>query len=454
MWIEFKRGGTSLDPFDDDNKNGPEASAKTRTDVRGQLRAYAYNAMIYGHRTAIYGLLINGPEFRGMRYDRSGLIVTKKMNYVAQPFDFMEYLARFGSLDPVAQGLDPTATLLMEGSPEYMLMDKYGEELETDMDYLEGTVIPAYTPPVPAPPPPAPPSTSPSLAVSEAQPTGTFGPTRITRQQTRLASAFAGDPTPAAPHQEPAPAPAHQGSNVSAVEAVDDSANPRVFKYVREQFRKSLEDGWPRYRLEVGADKRTFLVGKPIFCSMSVLGRGTRAYVALDEKSRRFVFLKDSWRPFYLDVREEGYYLKELAGGEGCQYVPRVLCEGDVPGQVAFTARYHQEKYPPPTQTTTEDKQTGTLSSSHQASSTQPSTQSSTTGRKRSRPDTDNPAGEEATSSFRKYTHYRIVLEDVCLPFISFTSVRQLVRLMLDCITGTYQTVDRPAPILTFPSSP
>ncbi|KAI0665721.1 hypothetical protein C8Q78DRAFT_940846, partial [Trametes maxima] len=58
---------------------------------------------------------------------------------------------------------------------------------------------------------------------------------------------------------------------------------------------------------------RFFLIGKPIFFSTSMFGRGTCGYIALDVKTRRFVFLKDSWRPFYVGVEPEGHYLDLLS---------------------------------------------------------------------------------------------------------------------------------------------
>lgn len=71
--------------------------------------------------------------------------------------------------------------------------------------------------------------------------------------------------------------------------------------------------GWPIYCLEIRSpwapsDERGVqpedpvavhycLVGRPIFPSISITGRGTRGFVAYDETAKRVVFIKDQWRP-------------------------------------------------------------------------------------------------------------------------------------------------------------
>ena len=42
---------------------------------------------------------------------------------------------------------------------------------------------------------------------------------------------------------------------------------------------------------------KTYLVGQPIDCHTSAVGRATKAYVGLDMEDRRLVFIKDQWRP-------------------------------------------------------------------------------------------------------------------------------------------------------------
>ncbi|KAI0759288.1 hypothetical protein BD413DRAFT_437480, partial [Trametes elegans] len=317
MFIEFKRGGTKYDPFEDKDGKPVESDAHSRKAVREQLFAYGYNTMLFQQRTAAHALLINGREFHAMRYDRSGMIVTRKVNYVKEPKRLLDYLAVFGQLDAEGQGLDPTATLLEATSAAYKLMDEYAMDPGTDMDYAEGTIP-------------------------------------------------------------------------------DDDEDPRVFKYVRTRFRESLQDGWPRYKLEVGPEKRKFLVGKPTFCSVTLFGRGTHGYVALDPKSRRFVFLKDSWRPFYEDVEPEGHYLQILGSGEARDYVPRLLCHGDVANQSDGLGS----------------------ASERNLSGPQPAEQ------------------DDHLPAFRDHRHYRLVSKDVGLSFDCIETSQQLVECLYHCLIG------------------
>ena len=62
-----------------------------------------------------------------MRWDRSGVFVTQKMNYVEDPAPLVEMLLGFSILDEKSQGVDPTVTLVEEGSHDWKLMDEVAE---------------------------------------------------------------------------------------------------------------------------------------------------------------------------------------------------------------------------------------------------------------------------------------------------------------------------------------
>ncbi|KAI0764206.1 hypothetical protein BD413DRAFT_196048 [Trametes elegans] len=377
MFIGFQSGGNRFDPFDLTDKSCDELYNRIREGVYHQLSVYAYNAMLHKHRTAIYGLLLNGPEFRAMRYSRGGLIVSEKTNYVTDPAALFETLARFSQLSAEAQGLDPTATLLEPHSAAFKLMDEYAEDPGNDMDYAEGTVVPLYTPLSDI----ASPSSMPAMVPStSATPTRYANDpparTRMTRQRARELAAL-----------EDAAARAIPGHDSDLdPEIRDDVEDPPVFKYVRTRFRESLQDGWPRYKLEVGPEKRKFLVGKPTFCSVTLFGRGTHGYVALDPKSRRFVFLKDSWRPFYEDVEPEGQYLQILGSGAAKDYVPQLLCHGYVGDTERDPADIVEEN--------------------------------------------------DDMDVLREYRHYRLVVKDVGLSFDCIENSQQLVKCLFHCIVG------------------
>ncbi|KAL7277964.1 hypothetical protein ACG7TL_007915 [Trametes sanguinea] len=401
LFVEFKRRGTSYDPFDDDDPNAPEAHARSRTAVRNQILDYARVVHEYQHRVCIYGLFVIGPEFRLMRFDHSGVIVTKKKNYAQNPRLLLSFLAWFDSLSAEDQGLDPTAMLLSRGSRAYQLMDEFAKENQSDMPHNEGDKVDANPPqPDTSTPPPKP-----------------DGPARNTRQRTKAAAAIS----------------QLDESYLDAVELVDE--DPRVFKYVRDQFRESLDDDWPRYKLEVGQgkEKRIFLVGKPVWTAFWLFGRGTRGYVALDVKTRRFTFLKDCWRPFYEGVDPEGHYLEllnEEAAKDRRVRVPAVIAHGDVADQVTFTARYAQHRV-------AEAKKL--IRARRDVPTSTPSSSSGPSVKRARDVNLHSVAGtggdDEDQTEYRVYTHYRIVFKDVCLPFTAIRSSQQLVRGLFHCIT-------------------
>ncbi|TFK77718.1 hypothetical protein K466DRAFT_508174, partial [Polyporus arcularius HHB13444] len=100
-----------------------------------------------------------------------------------------------------------------------------------------------------------------------------------------------------------------------------------VLSHIREMFRDSLKEGFPRYRLLV--DGQEYLVAKHLFLGFGMVGRGTRGYIALEWKTQRFVFLKDCWRPGYKGVDKEGDILAKL-NANGVENIPTIIRYGDV----------------------------------------------------------------------------------------------------------------------------
>lgn len=383
--------------------------------MRNQILDYARIVHEYQHRVCIFGLFVIGPEFRLMRFDHSGIIVTKKENYAQNPRPLLSFLAWFDSLSDEDQGLDPTAMLLTKGSRAYQLMDDFAKEHESDLPHSEGETVDATPSPPCDVPTPAPKSDAPA---------------RNTRQQTKAAAVIS----------------QMDESYLDAVEL--DNEDPRVFKYVRDQFRESLDHNWPRYKLEVGQGKmkRIFLVGKPVWTAFWLFGRGTRGYVALDVKARRFAFLKDCWRPFYVDVKPEGCYLEllnEEASKDPRIHVPIVIAHGDVAAQVTFTASFAQARSAAAKQANQarsevprEDPPSPTPASNLRAMDS--AFELATPHHASTASSHELEGGQQSEN--RVYRHYRIAFKDVCLPFTAIRSSKQLVRGLYHCMMSTLVT--------------
>ncbi|EIW53182.1 uncharacterized protein TRAVEDRAFT_52317 [Trametes versicolor FP-101664 SS1] len=128
--------------------------------------------------------------------------------------------------------------------------------------------------------------------------------------------------------------------------------------HVRDTLRIAVTPGWPLHKLsyqapwsadgtspvrpETPRSIREFLVGRPSYRSHSMMGNGTRAFVAYDLERRTVVFIKDYWRldlgPDYLTERE--VYL-ELSKDFLTRplHVPTLLGGGDV-----FDARMETQR--------------------------------------------------------------------------------------------------------------
>ena len=221
----------------------------------------------------------------------------------------------------------------------------------------------------------------------------------------------------------------------------DEMTGPVVFEYVRTAFRDSLRAGWPRYKLEVpdGMTVRHFLVGKPTHRTTGLFGRGTRGYVAYDCKTGRFVWLKDTWRASYIFSHAEGEFLAMLNEAHVVN-VPTLVCHGDIHDQTTITSDWWER-------TTVTDL--SCFSSSTLAGSTSPSS------KKRKRADSDtgdvstvlnspwvSNAAAGSDCPLRQHKHYRIVVEEVCMPLKCFKYGQQLVSLVLDCLHGTRSPFD------------
>ncbi|KAI0641668.1 hypothetical protein C8Q79DRAFT_918903 [Trametes meyenii] len=131
--VEFKRHETDKDPFDDRDEERTDADSIERKKVRGQVITYAELVFRVQHRTALFMLLVIGRRFRFLRWDRSGAIVTRAVDYVANPEVLCEFLWRMSLQSKEALGIDPSAVRLHPGSHDYALMDEHAVERDSDL---------------------------------------------------------------------------------------------------------------------------------------------------------------------------------------------------------------------------------------------------------------------------------------------------------------------------------
>ena len=122
LLIECKLDGVCQDPFDDSAGNG-EAMAEKRREVLGQILSYVELAFKYQQRKFVFMVLFLGKYARVVRFDRSGIIASEKIDYKKDGAELTEFLVRYARLGPTNRGHDPSATRI---SPT----DALGEQLK------------------------------------------------------------------------------------------------------------------------------------------------------------------------------------------------------------------------------------------------------------------------------------------------------------------------------------
>ncbi|KAM5535310.1 hypothetical protein V8D89_010995 [Ganoderma adspersum] len=410
-FVQFTPEGAHNDPFDvcslvDLEEIADDLLTDSRAHIQEQMRSYADSIALYQHRTAVFSFVAGPREFRVMCWDHSGVFVSERVDYVRDTRALVEVLLALVAADREGLGSDPTATLLLKGSKDYEVMDRIVDETSRRLPVLpwvEGTPLP-----------PTVATMFPSDAVPPAD--ANVDGYLVNDAQHDTSS-----------HCEDDSSPTEMAATTHRV--LKDGSF--VFQYVLDSFRSSLANGSPRYKLVLGSDE--FLVGAPLY--HDIRPGGTRGYVAFHKQSGRFVLLKDSWRrPQYPGgaVTSEGDVLRKL-NEDGVRNVPTLLCHGVVDGQVTRVLecwtdkeerRWEEERLKD-----SEDKDI------HKDGEFKDETR----GVKRTRDDME----EEAISQTRHYVHYRIALREVYLPLAAFTSSRQLVSVVGDCIEAHHEAMEK-----------
>ena len=101
-----------------------------------------------------------------------------------------------------------------------------------------------------------------------------------------------------------------------AIQAIAGGGNAVLLKSLLESVGEP--DDYPRKKVNItyGAGQRkSYIVGHSLMVPESPTGRATRGFVAMDAKTRKLVFLKDTWRPNVDGVKSEDRWYKRVKGG-------------------------------------------------------------------------------------------------------------------------------------------
>ncbi|KAH7906620.1 hypothetical protein BJ138DRAFT_1093898 [Hygrophoropsis aurantiaca] len=109
-----------------------------------------------------------------------------------------------------------------------------------------------------------------------------------------------------------------------------------------EGYEDRIDPKYPTTVLEIydqaENENKYFYVGRPEVEPSSLVGRATKAYIAVDAKTLAVVFVKDCWRVTSPGMEKEGDTLRKL-NQAGVRHIPTLLCAGDVGGDDAQSTK-------------------------------------------------------------------------------------------------------------------
>ncbi|KAH9941988.1 hypothetical protein B0H21DRAFT_869072, partial [Amylocystis lapponica] len=126
--FEWKRSDIEDNPFDDTPGHAFEATSELRKKNCGQIISYASEVLMRQHRCFHFTVVVFGLYAHIIRWDRSGAIVTKRINYKDEPHILCSFLWQFCHLSDEKQGYDSTAVLVEKGTPDFAVMKRASEK--------------------------------------------------------------------------------------------------------------------------------------------------------------------------------------------------------------------------------------------------------------------------------------------------------------------------------------
>ena len=136
LFIEIKHE-RKHDPFCDLPGGGmKERGSQDGENTLGQCLLYAANQLAYQHRIFSFSLVICGNFARFIRWDREGVVVSKRIDCLQNHSLVIEFLQRFNQLTAEQRGFDPTAVL---AAPEEVELFQ-SAVAEVDIEFLKQSV--------------------------------------------------------------------------------------------------------------------------------------------------------------------------------------------------------------------------------------------------------------------------------------------------------------------------
>ncbi|TBU40237.1 hypothetical protein BD309DRAFT_900258 [Dichomitus squalens] len=140
--IEFKSPSPGIDPFDTTPCYDEYGSTeRRRREIFDDIAETAHLLFAAQHRVFVFMLLIIGRQFRLIRWDHGGVIVTPSIDYYQEFGVLCDLLWRLSHLDDVALGFDPSATRILPGKVDHLKMDMHSVPHRGDIDHKGGSLL-------------------------------------------------------------------------------------------------------------------------------------------------------------------------------------------------------------------------------------------------------------------------------------------------------------------------
>ena len=127
LLIKCKLEGVDQDPFDDSTEGG-EVTAARRREVLGQILSYVELAFEYQQREFVFMVLFLSKYARVLRFDRSGIIASEKLDYTKRGAELSEFLVRCACIDARSRGHDPTASRISPTDALWEQLKQHGAD--------------------------------------------------------------------------------------------------------------------------------------------------------------------------------------------------------------------------------------------------------------------------------------------------------------------------------------
>ncbi len=114
------------DPFNDDGDNEPVAPERKR--VMSQILSCAELAFKYQQRQFVFMVLFLGHYARVVRFDRSGVVASEKIDYRERGHELTSFLVRYSRLGSEDRGHDPRASRISPTDSLWSLLKRHGAD--------------------------------------------------------------------------------------------------------------------------------------------------------------------------------------------------------------------------------------------------------------------------------------------------------------------------------------